>query len=201
MLNKIAPLTLTGTCVRLEPLLVQHATALADVGLVPELWRWQPAEITSAEGMREYVAAALAQQAAGTAQPFVIVENVSGRVIGSTRYMDIAAEHDRLEIGATWLAPPWQRSGANTEAKFLLLQHAFEKLGVQRVVFKTEAANEKSRAAILRIGAIQEGIFRKHLITRNGRHRDMVYFSILREEWPATKSLLEAMRHRTSVTR
>ena len=192
MLKAIGPLTLQGNFVRLEPLLLQHSDALAEVGLAPELWRWQPIEIASAEGMQDYISAALAQQASGVALPFVIVENASGRVIGSTRYMDIAVEHDRLEIGATWIAPPWQRSGANTEAKWLLLQHAFEKLGTQRVVFKTEVDNEKSRAAILRLGATQEGIFRKHLVAQNGRHRDMVYFSILKDEWPAVKARLMA---------
>lgn len=192
MLRAIVPLTLQGELIRLEPLLPQHAAALAEVGLAPDLWRWQPVEITSTEAMHEYVAAALTQQASGTALPFVIVDNASGRVIGCTRYMDIAAEHDRLEIGATWIGPPWQRSGANTEAKFLLLRHAFENLAAQRVVFKTEVDNEKSRAAILRIGATQEGIFRRHLVARNGRHRDMVYFSILRDEWSAVKVKLMA---------
>lgn len=193
MLTNFAPVTLQGSIVRLEPLSPGHVVALAEVGLDPELWRWQPAPIASVEDMHSYVATALAQQDQGVALPFVIVEKAGGRIIGSTRYLDIAVEHDRLEIGATWIASTWQRSDANTEAKFLLLRHAFENLEAKRIVFKTEALNEKSRRAILRIGAVQEGIFRRHLLARSGRARDMVYFSILAEEWPEVKAKLLAM--------
>ena len=137
--------------------------------------------------MRRYVQTALDDQQRGTSLPFVIVDAATGTVIGSTRYMDIALPHLRLEIGATWLTPAHQRSRANTEAKLLLLAHAFESLGIKRVVFKTEALNGQSRKALARIGAVEEGTFLKHLYAAAGRARDMVYFSILENEWPGVK--------------
>ena len=173
---------------RLEPLELDHVEALAGVGLESELWRWQPAAITTVDEMRAYVLSALEQQRQGTGLPFVIVERASGRVIGSTRYFEIAPAHRRLEIGATWLTSSHQRTGANTEAKLLLLTHAFETLRTLRVVFKTEALNERSRQAILRLGAVEEGTFRQHLLAASGRPRDMVYFAILEDEWPAVKA-------------
>jgi RimJ/RimL family protein N-acetyltransferase len=182
------PVTLAGRHVRLEPLALAHVSALARVGLVPELWRLQPAPIETEDDMRRYVQAALEDQERGLSLPFAMVEPASGQVIGSTRYMDIAPAHRRLEIGATWLAPACQRTGANTEAKLLLLTHAFETLGTMKVVFKTEVLNTQSRTAIARLGAVEEGTFRKHLISSTGRARDMVYFSILDTEWPAVKT-------------
>ncbi|MBB1624742.1 GNAT family N-acetyltransferase [Achromobacter sp. UMC71] len=192
----LQPVTLEGAIVRLEPLALHHADALAAVGLDPELWRLQPEPVESAGDMRRYVERALAGQAAGTCLPFVIVRRSDGQVIGTTRYMDIALPHRRLEIGATWLSPASQRSGANTEAKMLLLQHAFETIGIMRVVFKTEASNTRSRQAILRIGGVEEGVFRKHLIAQSGRTRDMVYFAILDEDWPSVKARLQARLRR-----
>lgn len=144
--------------------------------------------IISVDDMHAYIAQALADQQRGVSLPFVILHSGTGEVIGSTRYMDIAPAHDRLEIGATWLAPACQRTGANTEAKLLLLSHAFETLKTIRVVFKTEVLNEQSRKALARLGAVEEGIFRQHLIAASGRRRDMVYFSILETEWPAVKT-------------
>jgi N-acetyltransferase len=188
----LAPLTLIGKHVRLEPLSLDHTGALARVGLVPELWRLQPALIESEADMRRYVQAALDDQARGVSLPFAMLEPATGQVMGSTRYMDIALPHRRLEIGATWLAPAFQRSGANTEAKLLLLAHAFEALNMQKVVLKTEVLNTQSREAIARIGAVEEGVFRKHLIATSGRARDMVYFSILDAEWPGVKARLAA---------
>lgn len=190
------PVTLTGDIVRLEPLAAQHAEALARIGLHPDLWRLQPEPVATLEDMQRYVDRALADQRAGTCLPFVIVQQSTGQIIGATRYMDIALAHRRLEIGATWLTPASQRSGANTEAKFLLLQHVFETIGIIRVVFKTELSNTQSRQAILRIGGVEEGVFRKHLIAQSGRTRDMVYFAILDEDWPTVKArLLARMRH------
>jgi RimJ/RimL family protein N-acetyltransferase len=142
--------------------------------------------------MREYIEQALAEQGRETTLPFVIVRKADQTVIGSTRFMDIALAHRRLEIGATWLARGAQRTGANVEAKLLLLRHAFETVGVQKVVFKTEALNTQSRTAILALGAKEEGTFRRHLIADNGRMRDMVYFSILDSEWPRVCSHLQA---------
>ncbi len=186
----LTPLTLSGSHVRLDPLTLDHVAGLAEVGLVPALWALQPAPIESAADMRRYVESALADQARGVSLPFAIIEQQRGRVIGSTRYMDIALEHRRLEIGATWLAPAWQRTAANSEAKLLLLTHAFEVLGVNRVVLKTEALNTQSRAAILRLGAKEEGTFRQHLIADSGRKRDMVYFALLAEDWPMVRERL-----------
>ena len=133
---------------------------------------------------------ALKEQANGLSLPFVQIERATGRVIGSTRYGNIERTHHRAEIGWTWIGRAWQRTAVNTEAKYLLLRHAFETLGCIRVELKTDSLNEKSRAAILRIGATQEGIFRNHMITANGRIRHTVYFSIVDSEWPAVKGRL-----------
>lgn len=186
------PFTLSGKTVRLDPLTLEHVTALACVGLEPELWHLQPRAISSVEDMRDYVATALQDQDRGSGIPFAIVDRATELVIGSTRYMGMAPQHRRLEIGATWLAPAYQRTGANIEAKLLLLTHAFESMKTQRVVFKTELLNTPSRRALERIGAVEEGVFRKHLIADSGRPRDMVYFSILDSEWPTVKTGLES---------
>ena len=150
----------------------------------------QPRAIESRADMEEYVATALADQERGASLPFVIRRRTDGAVIGSTRYMDIALPHRRLEIGTTWLTPSAQRTGANVEAKLLLLGHAFETLGMQKVVFKTETLNTQSRDAILNLGAVEEGVFRKHLIAESGRSRDMIYFGILDSDWPEVRSRL-----------
>jgi RimJ/RimL family protein N-acetyltransferase len=188
----LSPVTLSGSHIRLEPLSLAHVPALTRAGLFAELWRLQPAPVRTEADMLAYVTQALDEQQRGLSLPFVMVRQGNGEVVGSTRYMDIAQQHRRLEIGATWLTPACQRSGANTEAKLLLLTHAFESLGMIRVVFKTEVLNEQSRQALARIGAVQEGIFRQHLVAASGRRRDMVYFSILEAEWPAVRAGLQA---------
>ncbi|RYF37946.1 MAG: N-acetyltransferase [Comamonadaceae bacterium] len=190
--QQLTPVTLAGSHVRLEPLTLDHVPALAQAGLHPVLWELQPAPIRTEEDMRGYVATALDDQQRSQSLPFAIVRQQDGEVIGSTRYMDIALPHRRLEIGATWLSPGSQRSGANTEAKLLLLTHAFETLAMIRVVFKTELLNTPSRQALARIGAVEEGVFRQHLIAASGRRRDMVYLSILEGEWPQVKAELAA---------
>jgi len=163
------------------------------VGLDPEIWRWIPYQVRTADEMRAYIEAALRDQARGTAIPFATVDAATGEVIGATRYMNIDAPNRRVEIGSTWLATARQRSAANTEGKYLMLSHAFGELNCIRVELKTDALNAKSRAAILRIGAKQEGIFRSHVICHDGRIRDSVYFSITREEWPEVRARLEEM--------
>jgi len=188
----LVPVSLHGSLIALEPLTRASVAALADVGSDPALWRLQPRAIQSIADMREYVEQALAEQAHGASLPFVIVRRADQAVIGSTRFMDIALAHRRLEIGATWLAPGAQRTGANVEAKLLLLSHAFEAVGMQKVVFKTETVNTQSRSAILALHAVEEGTFRRHLIAENGRMRDMVYFSILDSEWPDVRAHLQA---------
>ncbi len=142
--------------------------------------------------MAAYIETALSEQERGVSLPFAIVEKGTGRAIGSTRYGNIERGHHRVEIGWTWVAREWQRTAINTEAKYLLLRHAFESLGCMRVELKTDSLNEKSRAAILRIGGKEEGIFRNHMITASGRIRHTVYFSIIDSEWPAVKARLEA---------
>jgi len=189
MMN-LQPITLAGHSIRLEPLRIDHTPALSLSGLHPELWRLQPAPIATEDDMRRYVHMALDDQQRGIGLPFVIIDSATRQVIGCTRYMDITLQHFRLEIGATWITPTHQRSRANTEAKLLLLSHAFENLGIKRVVFKTEVLNEQSRKALARIGAVEEGLFRQHLYTTSGRARDMVYFSILDNEWPGVKAAL-----------
>ena len=187
----VEPVTLTGHYVQLEPMLPAHRNFFVEVGLDEELWRWIPDPVHSPEEMYAYVEAALQQQASGVSLPFTIVERASGTVIGSTRYANIERVHRRIEIGWTWVALPWQRTPANTECKYLLLRHAFETLGCIRVELKTDSLNEKSRKAIARIGAREEGIFRNHMITSTGRIRHSVYFSVIDSEWPSVKARLE----------
>jgi RimJ/RimL family protein N-acetyltransferase len=188
---KLEPVTLEGRSVRLEPLAVAHHAALCEVGLDPELWQVIPYRVSTADEMRDYIGSVLEAQAAGLAIPFATVERASGRVIGSTRFMNIDTANRRVEIGATWIAKPWQRTAINTEAKYLMLRHAFETLGCIRVELKTDAVNQQSRQAILRIGAREEGTLRQHMVTWSGRLRDTVYYSILDSEWPGVKANLE----------
>jgi N-acetyltransferase len=184
--------TLEGARIRLEPLAEAHHSALCAVGLDPELWRWTPKAVLTAADMAAYIAVALAEREAGRALPFVIIDKATGQAIGSTRYGAIEPAHRRLEIGWTWLGQSWQRTAANTEAKYLLLRHAFETLGCLRVELKTDALNQRSRAAIRRIGAREEGTLRSHMVTAGGRIRDTVYYSILEGEWPEVKKALES---------
>ena len=186
------PVTLTGRFVRLEPLTLAHIDALADVGLHPELWTWIPTQVRTRDEMRTWVATALADEAHGLAMPFVIIDIASNGIIGSSRYANISTSDRRVEIGWTWITPSFQRTPANSEAKLLLLTHAFEVMGCIRVELKTDALNQQSRRAILRLGAVEEGTFRRNRITPSGRVRDTVYFSILDSEWPAVKARLIA---------
>jgi len=188
----VVPVTLEGRNVRLEPLAKSHLAGLAEVGLDQELWRWIPTAVRAREDMAAYIETALKEQERGVSLPFAILEKASGRAVGCTRYGNIDRTHHRVEIGWTWVARQWQRTAINTEAKYLLLKHAFETLGCMRVELKTDSLNDKSRSAILRIGAKEEGIFRNHMITESGRIRHTVYFSIIDSEWLAVKARLEA---------
>jgi len=192
----VSPVTLEGPSLRLEPLTEAHHGPFCAIGLDEELWRWSPTPLRTPDEMAAYIAFALGEQARGAALPFAVVEKSSGRVVGSTRYGAIEPGHHRVEIGWTWLARPWHRTATNTEAKYLLLRHAFETLGCIRVELKTDADNERSRAAIRRIGAREEGILRSHMITASGRIRDTVYYAINDAEWPEVKTGLE---HRLSI--
>ncbi|MFV1981216.1 MAG: GNAT family N-acetyltransferase [Rhodothermia bacterium] len=188
------PVTLVGETIRLEPLSEDHLDALAKVGLDPDIWDLNPGNVATRDQLAEYVAEAIRDAEAGEAVPFAIVLNDTGKAIGSTRYGSIDRGNCRLEIGWTWIGRAWWRTGVNTECKLLLLQHAFEVLGCARVEMKTDTLNRRSRTAILRIGASEEGILRKHILTSSGRWRDTAYYSILDDEWPDVKQKLEAMR-------
>ncbi len=200
----ITPVVLEGQHVRLEPLSSAHIDALTIAGADPSVFRW-----TQLPGMRwtnhdgclqapsrsmvaGYVAQAEQWQQAGTALPFATVAKSLGQAVGSTRFANIDVANKRAEIGWTWLGKDHQRSALNTEAKYLMLRHAFERMGAIRVEFKTDRRNDKSRNALQRIGAIQEGILRHHMVLPDGSLRDSVYFSVLEDEWPRVKGELEA---------
>ncbi|HEY4298581.1 MAG TPA: GNAT family protein [Paraburkholderia sp.] len=183
--------TLTGTTVELRPLQQQHAHALLDASADGQLWNMTLTVVPGAETIAGYIASALDARAAGSVMPFVIVLRESGAIVGSTRFWKIDRANRKLEIGHTWLSASVQRSAVNTEAKYLLLSHAFDVLQCVRVQFTTDELNEKSRAAILRIGATQEGVVRHERIMPDGRKRNSVRFSIIDDEWPAVKAMLE----------
>lgn len=185
------PCTLEGRLVRLEPMRPDHLDELCAAGLDPELWRLTVSKIATPADMQRYIDDALADQRAGTALPFVTAWRATGQVIGSTRFGNIAPAHRRVEIGWTWLARPWQRSGANADAKFLMLRHAFEAWGMVRVELKTSTLNQQSRGAMKKLGAVEEGVLRRHMINEDGSPRDSVFFSILADEWPRVKAGLE----------
>jgi RimJ/RimL family protein N-acetyltransferase len=187
----LEPCTLEGKLVRLEPLAPSHAEALWAVARDPELWRFTTVTVTTPDDMRRYVEAALDAQRDGTALPFATIWRASGQVIGSTRFGNAAPEHRRVEIGWTWLGRPWQRGGANAEAKYLMLRHAFEVWGLIRVELKTSALNQQSRGAMRKLGAVEEGVLRRHMINQDGTPRDSVFYSILDSEWPTVKARLE----------
>lgn len=184
--------SLTGPRVLLRPLLASDAAALVAAAADGELWSLPFTVVPSAETVDAYIGHALAGQAAGTVMPFATVLRETRRVIGSTRFWKIDRVHRKLEIGSTWIAASWQKSFVNTEAKYLMLRHAFEEMACVRVQFTTDEINAKSRAAILRLGAKQEGIVRHERIMPDGRKRNSVRFSIIDDEWPAVKEQLEA---------
>jgi len=188
---RLEPITLEGRLVRLEPMRPEHLDDLCAAGLDPELWRLTVSKIATPDDMRRYIDAALAEQREGTALPFVTIWRATGQVIGSTRFANAALAHRRVEIGWTWLARPWQRSGANADAKYLMLRHAFETWDLVRVELKTSALNQQSRGAMTKLGAVEEGILRRHMINEDGSPRDSVFFSILADEWPRVKAGLE----------
>jgi len=187
---------LDGERISLEPMQTDHVPALCEVGLDGELWKWTLSAVRDVKAMDDYVRSALDDQSTGICLPFITRDKTSGRIIGSTRFGNIDKPNRKTEIGWTWIAPEWQRTFVNTEAKLLMLTHAFEVWKCIRVEFKTDALNERSRRAIARIGAKEEGVLRNHLITESGRFRDSVYFSIIESEWEAVKKNLTAMLRR-----
>jgi N-acetyltransferase len=188
------PITLQGSVIRLEPIRREHAELFwqAAKDSLNDVFQWIPYRMKTSEDFEQLVEKALGEQARGESVVFATVERSSGKVIGGTRFMNIDRINRRVEIGSTWIAPAWQRTAVNTEAKYLMLRHAFEVWQCMRVELKTDALNQRSRNAILRIGAKEEGMLRKHLITWTGRVRDTAYFSILDTEWIGVKCQLEA---------
>jgi len=192
---KIEPVILEGESVRLAPLTINCLDNLFESAADESLWFWTTNTIKSKDDLRRYVEIALDEQTRKVSLPFVTVEKLTNKVIGSTRFGNIDARNRKAEIGWTWINPQWQRTAINTEAKLLMLTHAFETWDCARVELKTDVLNEKSRNAILRLGAKEEGILRNHLITDAGRFRDTVYFSIIDSEWQTVKAgLIEKMR-------
>jgi RimJ/RimL family protein N-acetyltransferase len=190
----ITPVTLQHSTVRLDPIRREHWQELWKVAKdsLEDTFRWIPYSMRSAKDFEGWMDKALSEQERGESLVFATVEKASGKLIGSTRFMNIDRANRRVEIGSTWIAPRWQRSAINTEAKYLMLRHAFEQWGCIRVELKTDALNQKSRNAILRIGAKEEGTLRQHMITYTSRRRDTVYFSVIEGEWPEVKAKLEA---------
>ncbi len=189
---KVEPVILEGKFVRLEPLRVDHLPALSKVGLDESLWKWTANVVTDESDLERYVRSALADQALGKAIPFVTIDKSSGTIVGSTRFGNIDTANRKTEIGWTWLNPRWQRTAVNTETKLLMLTHAFETWKCIRVELKTDANNEKSRNAMKRIGCVEEGTLRNHMITETGRFRDSVYFSIIDTQWQTVKADLSS---------
>lgn len=183
--------SLVGPRIRLRPLAADDGDALLRAAADGELWFSRFTVIPSPDTVHRYVEIALQGREAGTMMPFVTEDLNSGQVIGSTRFWKIDRTHRKLEIGHTWLSASWQRTYANTEAKYLMLRHAFEVLDCVRVQFTTDELNGTSRNAILRLGAVQEGILRHERIMPDGRKRNSVRFSIIDDEWPQVRRRLE----------
>lgn len=191
MLN-LEPVTLEGYGVRLEPLNTVHCQGLFQIGQEAEDWLYMPRPcLQSLQDTRQWIEQAHHLLETGNHVSFAIIDTKSGEVAGSSRYLSIRPEHRSLEIGYSWIGKKFQRSHVNTAAKLCLLSHAFETLNTIRVEFKTDGRNQRSQNAIKRLGAIEEGTFRKHMIVQNGFIRDSVYFSIIDHEWPEIKKQLE----------
>jgi len=191
---EIKRITLTGKHVRLEPIGEQHIAGLAEIGRGHDFWKFMLyGDMKTEADFRHFVEDLLAREQKGTDLPFAVIHLASGRVAGSTRYLNIDRPNRGLEVGGTWYGPEFQRTAVNTECKYLLLTHAFEILKAIRVQIKTDLLNVRSQKAIERIGAIKEGVLRNHMILQDGRIRDSVFYSILDKEWAEVKRKLEAM--------
>jgi RimJ/RimL family protein N-acetyltransferase len=182
---------LGGRIVVLEPLASEHAAGLYEAALDSDWGLMSLDAAASEEAFDEWLADAVAEAAAGESVPFVTLSTGSGRPIGSTRYLALRPEHRVLEIGWTWLARMAWNTGANVEAKLLMLEHAFERHGCLRVEFKTDAKNERSRRALAALPAEFEGVFRKHMLVRGGERRDSAWYAIVDDDWPEVKANLE----------
>jgi N-acetyltransferase len=188
---------LDGQTVRLVPMEIEQLDDLWKAGHLQEIWEFTASKIKSKEDMRAAIKAAADEREKGTQYPFVVVDKETGKIIGSSRYLDISEAHKSLEIGWTWYHPEYWRTRVNTETKFLMLGHAFEEMGMNRVQFCTDSRNIRSRKAIARLGAEKEGVLRKHRIIADGYVRDTVVFSIIKDDWQMVKSLLQEKMNRS----
>ena len=185
---------LEGRTVRLEPLdMSRHWEGLLAIAVEGSLWRYTTAKIRTAGDLERYLREALLEQDAGRAMPFAIVHRPSGVIAGCTRFANIERRHRRVEIGWTWIGERYQRTAVNTETKYLMFRKAFEDWGFRRVELKTASVNEKSKSAMRRLGLVEEGTLRKHMLNDDGGSRDTVYFSVVDDEWPVMKARLEGM--------
>jgi len=190
---EINPVELVGQKVTIRPMEVHHVQQLFEAGSNPDIWAHMPMKVQSLEDMKRLVDGALQAREQGTEFPFIILDQDSGKVVGSTRFLDISIPNRNLEIGWTWLSPSVWRTGINTECKYLLLTHCFETLGVIRVQLKTDGRNVRSQQAIERLGAVREGVLRRHRVMYDGYVRDSVYYSVVDHEWSAVKERLQSM--------
>jgi RimJ/RimL family protein N-acetyltransferase len=191
MTNWLKKTTLTGKNVELIPLQISHRDALLEASTDGELWELWFTSVPSENDIDKYIDFALTEQEKDWALPFTVVKKADNKIIGSTRFCNVESPNRRAEIGYTWYAKSFQRTGVNTECKYLLLKHAFETLEAIAVELRTHWHNHKSRSAIARIGAKQDGVLRNHMIDHNGLFRDTVVFSIIQSEWPVVKKSLE----------
>jgi N-acetyltransferase len=180
-----------GRRVIVEPLSAEHEAGLLQAAGDAEMFQWMPVDMTSPEALREWLVTTLAAADAGREVPYTILDARSGRVLGSTRFLDLRLEHLRAEIGWTWVTRDTWGSGVNVETKLLLLGHAFEQVGLRRVEFKTDARNARSRGALEALGTQFEGVFRKHMVVRDGGPRDSAYYSVIDDDWPSLKRALQ----------
>jgi len=191
------PITLTGNLVRLEPLGLEHTPDLYDAGADDAIWRYLPRPgFSGLDDAETWVRQCLTEVSGGGRVAFAVVDLATGRAIGSTSYLDIDRPNRALEIGWTWYGTAWQRTGVNTECKYLLMSHAFEDLSARRVCLKTDHRNARSRHAILRLGAVEEGTWRNHRIAWDGEDRHSVFFSVIESEWSDVKHRLEGLMQR-----
>ena len=190
----LSPFVLEGEHVCLEPLQPGHSALLWESAKndLADLFQWIPYRLESREDFEQFNRHVLEEQARGLSLPFATYAREGSQIVGTTRFMSMDLGNRKVEIGSTWIARPWQRTVINTEAKYLMLRHAFEVWKCLRVELRTDSLNQRSRNAILRLGATEEGTLRKHMITYKGRQRDSIYFSILDTEWPAVKAKLES---------
>jgi N-acetyltransferase len=193
--KELGPVVLEGPHIRLEPLDRRHADDLAEAAADPLIWRWLPVKVGSREDLKRWIEDGLGAAATGSEWPFAVIDRRTGHAVGSTRFMDITPAHKGVEVGWTWYGRAAWGGVVNPESKLLLLSHAFEDWGAIRLYLKTDSLNERSRAAIAKLGARYEGDLRNHRIRADGTYRHSSHYSILDTEWPEVKrSLLERVR-------